>query len=192
MGQLKLISPATESDLLAWAKTVLSQKNSLQQSHARELEAAYQERLERLSHAGHTQPAPQQELIEPNAQDVEEAIDLAFPKEPARKRSKEHLSFVRSQSCLICKQAPSDAHHLKFAQPRSLGRKVSDEYTVPLCRLHHQDLHRHGNEQAWWANMQIAPLPIAKELWSSTLLRLAATHSSTEPAIATNSGASVG
>jgi hypothetical protein len=69
---------------------------------------------------------------------------------------------------LICKQIPSDAHHLKFAQPRALGRKVSDEFTVPLCRLHHQALHRHGNEPAWWANLQISPLPVASELWASS------------------------
>ncbi|WP_245284598.1 hypothetical protein [Bradyrhizobium sp. th.b2] len=31
-----------------------------------------------------------------------------------------------------------------------------------------QDLHRHGNEKAWWADMQIAPLPLAKELWQAS------------------------
>jgi hypothetical protein len=45
---------------------------------------------------------------------------------------------------------------------------VSDEFTVPLCRKHHQELHRHGNEANWWANMQVAPLPIAKELWEAS------------------------
>jgi hypothetical protein len=49
-----------------------------------------------------------------------------------------------------------------------LGRKISDEFTVPLCRTHHQNLHRHGNEKAWWVNMQIAPLPIAKQLWEAS------------------------
>jgi hypothetical protein len=72
---------------------------------------------------------------------------------------------------LICQRSPCDAHHLKFAQPRSLGRKVSDEFTVPLCRDHHHDLHRHGNEMAWWANQQIAPMETARELWAATLLR---------------------
>jgi hypothetical protein len=86
----------------------------------------------------------------------------------ARQRSKRHLRFVASQPCLICKASPCDAHHLKFAQARSLSMKVSDEFTVPLCRRHHQELHRHGNEAAWWANGQIAPLEIAKQLWETT------------------------
>jgi hypothetical protein len=59
---------------------------------------------------------------------------------------------------MICQRKPCDAHHLKFAQPRALGRKVSDEFTVPLCRDHHNELHRHGNETAWWANLNIAPI----------------------------------
>jgi hypothetical protein len=40
---------------------------------------------------------------------------------------------LSAQPCLVCQQTPCDAHHLKFAQPRALGRKVSDEFTVPLC-----------------------------------------------------------
>src|SRR5438067_4890637 len=59
-----------------------------------------------------------------------------------RKRDKAHLAFVSAQPCLVCKRSPCDAHHLKFARPRALGRKVSDEFTVPLCREHHQELHR--------------------------------------------------
>lgn len=85
-----------------------------------------------------------------------------------RQRSKRHLRFVASQPCLICKGSPCDAHHLKFAQARSLSLKVSDEFTVPLCRNHHQELHRHGNEAAWWANVQVEPLEVAKRLWETT------------------------
>jgi hypothetical protein len=84
---------------------------------------------------------------------------------PLRRRSKAHLAFVAAQPCLICQRTPCDAHHLKFAQPKALGRKVSDEFTVPLCRDHHHELHRHGNEIAWWANLQLTPLAVAKELW---------------------------
>ena len=73
-----------------------------------------------------------------------------------RKRSKAHLAFVASQRCAICKPSPCEPHHLKIAQPRSLGRKVCDEFTVPLCRTHHHELHREGNEVGW-ANMQVAP-----------------------------------
>ena len=49
-----------------------------------------------------------------------------------------------------------------------MGRKVSDEFTVPLCREHHQALHRHGNERAWWADVQLTPLEIARSLWDVT------------------------
>jgi hypothetical protein len=89
-----------------------------------------------------------------------------------RKRNKAHLGFVAARACLICRRMPCDAHHLRFAQPRSLGRKVSDEFTVPLCREHHQQLHRHGNEAAWWANVQIAPIEVAKQLWEASLLQV--------------------
>jgi hypothetical protein len=40
-------------------------------------------------------------------------------------------------------------HHLRFAQLPAVGRKVSDEFTVPLCRGHHRELHR-LDEAAWW------------------------------------------
>jgi hypothetical protein len=72
---------------------------------------------------------------------------------------------------------------VKFAQPRSLGRKVSDEFTVPLCRDHHQQLHHHGNEIAWWANVQITPLDVAKELWETTFLQRSAPNALGEPKI---------
>ena len=89
-----------------------------------------------------------------------------------RRRNKAHLAFVGAQPCLVCQRSPCDAHHLKFAQPRALGRKVSDEFAVPLCREHHDELHRHGNEMAWWANLQIAPLETARELWEATTLHI--------------------
>ena len=62
--------------------------------------------------------------------------------EVRRLRDKTHLKFVASQPCLVCGRSPADAHHLRFAQPRAMGRKVSDEFTVPLCRTHHRDNHR--------------------------------------------------
>ena len=77
--------------------------------------------------------------------------------EPKRLRDKAHLRFVASQPCLICGRQPSDPHHLRFAQLRALGLKVSDEFTVPLCRDHHRQLHQAGNEVAWWEGLKINP-----------------------------------
>lgn len=88
--------------------------------------------------------------------------------EPKRHRDKTHLRFVGSHPCLVCGRQPSDAHHLRFAQPRALGMKVSDEFTVPLCREHHRQLHHAGNEIAWWHNLSIKPLPIAEALWTES------------------------
>jgi ERF superfamily len=82
-----------------------------------------------------------------------------------RLRDKEHCKFVATQPCVVCGRAPTEAHHIRFAQPRALGRKVSDEYAVPVCRLHHRDLHSYGDEASWWAGVSIDPLPIALELW---------------------------
>ena len=64
---------------------------------------------------------------------------------------------------------PVHAHHLRFAQPRALGRKVSDEFTVPLCNLHHREVHTPGgDEAAWWQENKLSPLAIAQELWATS------------------------
>ena len=70
--------------------------------------------------------------------------------EPRRVRDKEHLRFVANLPCLFCGRSPSQLHHIRYAQPRALGRKVSDQWVVPLCALHHRALHDHGNEAQWW------------------------------------------
>jgi hypothetical protein len=85
--------------------------------------------------------------------------------EPKRIRSKEHLRHVAQQPCLICGRSPSHAHHIRFAQPRGLALKVSDEFTVPLCAIHHQQNHATGNERLWWQEHQIDPLAVALRLW---------------------------
>ena len=90
--------------------------------------------------------------------------------EPRRLRDKTHLKFVASQPCLVCGRTPSDPHHLRFAQPRAIGLKVSDEFTVPLCRGHHRQLHQAGDEVIWWANQKINALETARALWAQTHL----------------------
>jgi hypothetical protein len=86
--------------------------------------------------------------------------------EPRRYRNKAHLKVVALQACLVCGRQPSDPHHLSFTQPRALGRKVSDEFVVPLCRTHHREVHRSGNEAAWWAIYRLDPLTVAAALWA--------------------------
>jgi DNA recombination protein Rad52 len=88
--------------------------------------------------------------------------------EPKRHRCKEHLKFVAQQPCIVCGRSPSHAHHVRFAQSRGLGLKVSDEFTVPVCATHHHQLHQTGNERKWWDEKKIDPLPVAESLWRST------------------------
>jgi hypothetical protein len=88
--------------------------------------------------------------------------------EPKRFRCKEHLRFVAEQPCLVCGRSPSHAHHIRYAQPRGLGVKVSDEFTVPLCAIHHSENHTTGNERRWWQERNLDPLPVAHRLWQNS------------------------
>src|SRR5207245_1216335 len=95
---------------------------------------------------------------------------LAVPA-PRRYRDKAHLRYVAQQPCLLCGRKPSDPHHLRFMQPRALGRKASDEFVVPLCRIHHRLVHRVGNEAAWWRDAGIDPAESARKLWKRARLK---------------------
>ena len=131
---------------------------------------AFQARLARLQTIPDEDLSPT-EPVQPAANDeTRSRIDksvLALP-EAKRLRDNQHLRFVAKQPCLVCGREPCDPHHLRFAQPRGLGQKVSDEFTVPLCRAHHRELHRAGKEVDWWTKMAIEPLAIARELWLGT------------------------
>jgi hypothetical protein len=100
---------------------------------------------------------------------------LEFP-EPRRIRDRDHIRNIMKQACLICGRRPSDPHHLRFAQSRALGRKVSDEFTVPLCRTHHREVHRCGKESSWWKQTKIDPLVAARALWLETHPLLGLSH----------------
>ena len=116
------------------------------------------------------QPSTDTSIVPPSPELLPARIDKSVLTigEPKRLRDKAHLGFVRSQPCLVCGRQPSDPHHLQFAQPRALGLKVSDEFTVPLCRNHHQQLHQAGNEVAWWHDLDIKALEIANRLWAES------------------------
>jgi len=163
-------------------------KNTLTSSDARLIETAFAFRIsafrEGTSDAEQPQSAPAgaaqagSESVEtgfqalpPDARVLSSGgIDksvLAFG-EMRRLRDKGHLKYVASRSCLICGRQPSEPHHVRFAQKPAFGRKVSDEFTVPLCRLHHRELHRSRNELLWWKKARIDPIRIARELWGAT------------------------
>jgi hypothetical protein len=180
----ELDDPITEEQLADWAQRRMLAKNSLAADDALMVEDKYRTLLWKLSgiaqpeevhpalHGGDTKTSeadrePTAERTDPNDVPI-----FALPKE-VRRRSKAHLAFVSSQPCVVCRRQPCDAHHLKFAQGRALGRKVSDEFTVPLCRDHQNELHNCGNERAWWANVQISPLETAKKLWEASPVHLA-------------------
>ena len=93
--------------------------------------------------------------------------------EPRRVRDRDHVRYVAQQPCLVCGRQPVDAHHLRVAQIRALGRKASDEFTVPLCRGHHREVHRHGDEATWWKRAGLDPSVTARSLWLETHPRTA-------------------
>jgi hypothetical protein len=110
-------------------------------------------------------PSDPDPAIEPRGIDKSE-LPIGAPR---RFRDKAHLAFVAAQPCIVCGKRPVDPHHIRFAQKQSLGRKVSDEFTVPVCRSHHRALHRSGSEYLWWKNVGIDPLKAARKLWKHTL-----------------------
>jgi hypothetical protein len=122
------------------------------------------------------QPSGDTSIVPPSPEQLPTQIDKSILTiaEPKRIRDKYHLKFVASQPCLICGRQPSDPHHLRFAQPRALGLKVSDEFTVPLCRGHHRQLHQAGNEVTWWEGLKINAIEIAKGFWEQTHPKTAA------------------
>jgi hypothetical protein len=184
----KLLSEVREIDsadqAAVWAQRTLPRKNALLVSDSQVLEEAFRSRVAALGEIG-LDPDPSREQSPATAQGVapfsstkraptqrlrpthlDKAV-LAIP-EPRRLRDKEHVKFVSRQACLICGRQPADPHHVRFAQHPALGRKVSDEFTVPLCRVHHREVHRSRDEAQWWRSFRVDPLTVASKLWAQT------------------------
>ena len=45
---------------------------------------------------------------------------------------------------------------------------MSDEFTVPLCAIHHHNIHTTGKEREWWQERNIDPLEVANALWQQS------------------------
>ena len=164
-------------DAAKWAHQRLAEKNRLRAPDAERVEVIFEAKLAELAAlTGDESQSREEQPIDGSALDASSehargrSIDksaLALP-EPRRIRDRGHVRFVVMQPCLICGRIPSDAHHLRFAQNRALGRKVSDEFTVPLCRGHHRELHRSADESAWWKRAGCDPTVTARALWLQT------------------------
>ena len=179
LGEIAVLQ--SQESATNWAQGALAAKNQLTASDAKLLEKAFEKRLsellpsesaevvnvdpsERFSADGH-------EIGKTNERSADQVgIDKSVltVAAPRRYRNRDHLRFVMQQPCLLCGRKPSDAHHIRFVQPRALGRKVSDEYAVPLCRSHHRAVHRAGDEKAWWKQAEIDPIKVARKLWKRT------------------------
>jgi hypothetical protein len=157
--------------LASWAHRALALKNQLSARDAREVEAAFGARLAGL---GDSAPVAAPEKRKANGvagrprQSEAGSEEATVIGKPVRERDRDHLRFVAAQPCLVCGRTPSDPHHIKFAEHRAMARRVSDRFTVPICRLHHRELHRRGNERAWWQQQGIDPLVVAATLWAKT------------------------
>jgi hypothetical protein len=169
----------------AWAYRNLAAKNTLTGADAKIVEERFRARLSAIGAAERGSHEPPRAV--PDQTLTSGGLDtLGRQKAPARTknqshsevirslgktvrlRDKDHRRFVLRQACLVCGRVPSDPHHLTFTQPRALGRRVSDEFIVPVCRVHHRELHRSGDEAAWWRQLNIDPLPVALKLWQQT------------------------
>ena len=182
-----LIQLQSSDEAADWVHKNLAVKNTLTVADADRVEASFCERIvtleascaaaeRQIDPAKHDSVAPSDGQVFVETKDASAAAPIIVPQRPAgrrrcvaakaiRLRDKEHCRYITTQPCLVCGRTPSEAHHVRFAQPRALGRKVSDEYTVPVCRLHHRELHRYGDEASWWVGVNVDPLPVALELW---------------------------
>jgi hypothetical protein len=158
-----------------WARRSISAKNTLTPTDAECVEQAFQTSLATFAANPADEPQmrrdPRHRLTQRGKKQRQNpGIDktrLALPT-PHRIRDREHVKSVAQQPCLVCGRRPADAHHLRFAQLTALGRKVSDEFTVPLCRGHHREVHYCGDEPAWWQRTGIDPTVSARVLWLKT------------------------
>ena len=173
LREIEQLSSADNAAL--WARQRLAAKSTLSAADAAHVEAAFRVRLATITNEPATESAteakspvrrPGRGQKRRRAPVVDKSV-LAFPTS-RRIRDRDHVKSVAKQPCLVCGRRPTDAHHLRLAQSPALGRKVSDEFTVPLCRGHHREVHRCGDEAAWWTKTGVDPTAAARVLWLQT------------------------
>ena len=181
----QLVATNSTDEAAAWARRNLSTKNRLTADDARIVEAKFQAKLSTIGdgegasearNAVSVQKCPSVGLMRPLAENFRRGLVTLLRRAQSASWAKRFACAIRStgSSCpsrrALYDRTPSDPHHLTFMQPRALGHRVSDEFTVPVCRVHHRELHRQGDEAAWWGKIHIDPLPVALRLWQHTRL----------------------
>jgi ERF superfamily len=165
LREIEALNSADEAAL--WAQRRLGAKSTLLSANAEHVESAFQVQLSKLANreaVGTPKRWRGQRRDKKGRRTAVDKVALTLPIS-RRIRDRDHVKSVAKQACLVCGRRPTDAHHLRFAQPSALGRKVSDEFTVPLCRGHHREVHRCGNEAGWWTKTGIDAAGAARALW---------------------------
>jgi hypothetical protein len=59
--------------------------------------------------------------------------------------NKKYKEWIKTLGCLICRR-PSEPHHQPKKGHGAKGKKTDDLRCLPLCHLHHMELHQQGRE----------------------------------------------
>ncbi len=91
-----------------------------------------------------------------------------------REKDAAYLDLVRALPCLRCGRSPVQAAHVRMSAngepPVGMGTKPSDSRVLPVCQGCHLDvndsIHRAG-EEAFYGELGIDPLVLAKTLYAA-------------------------
>ena len=98
---------------------------------------------------------------------VPKALGLsAVDKGPIRDRA--HMARLAQMPCVVCGTAYVQVHHIRECLPRTMGVRVGDDMTLPVCVLHHAEIHA-TNTDALWRRMRIDAPALAAKLYAETV-----------------------
>jgi len=87
-----------------------------------------------------------------------------------RLKDRKYLKWISEQNCLLCLTNPCQAHHLTFAMPRGFSQKTGDQWTIPICYIHHSQIHNYyKGEKQFWKRLDIDAESIACTLYQHHL-----------------------
>lgn len=90
---------------------------------------------------------------------------------PVRKQregdDRQHVARIRQLGCCICNLKGDPHHLLGYKHGKGLSMTSEDRWAISICRIHHDALHRHGNDEEWLASQGIDGRALASSLWGS-------------------------